>query len=195
MFNDLSSPLSYLKSRRSARPRDMVEPGPDKAQLHDILSAAMRTPDHGKLTPWRFITVGGEHRDAFAALLQRAFTGENPDARPAQIEAAVATAYLAPSLVILIHSPQESAKIPDWEQELSTGAAGMNLLHAAHAHGFVGGWITGWASTDEVVHSALCKPREKIAGFFYFGTAGKELEERLRPDVTQKIREFDVNLG
>ncbi len=188
MLNDLSSPLSYLETRRSGRPRDMVAPGPDAAQLDAILQLAMRTPDHGKLAPWRFVKVGD--RAAFAALLEKAFLASNPDARPAQIEAGTALALYAPALVIMIYSPKESRKIPEWEQQLSTGAAGMNLLHAAHAQGFVGGWITGWASYDATVSSVLCDERERIAGFFYFGTPSFPLDERPRPDATEKISDF-----
>jgi nitroreductase len=85
----------------------------------------MRTPDHGKLFPWRFVKVND--RQAYAALLERAFLAANPDARAAQVEAAIAGAHQAPTLVILLYAPQESAKIPEWEQMLSAGAVGMKL--------------------------------------------------------------------
>jgi nitroreductase len=188
MFNDLSSLLAYLASRRSGKPRDMVAPGPDAAQLDIILQLAMRTPDHGKLFPWRFVKVAD--RQALAALLERAFLAANPEARPAQVEAATAPALMAPSLVILLYAPQESTKIPAWEQQLSVGAVGMNLLHAAHAHGFVASWITGWASYDPMVTEALCAEGERIAGFFFIGSAGQPLEERPRPDFDSVVRSF-----
>ena len=188
MFNNLSSLPAYLASRRSGKPRDMVSPGPDAAQLDTILHLAMRTPDHGKLFPWRFVTVGD--RDAFAALLEKAFVATNPDARPAQIEAAIAPARFAPTLVLLLYAPQESAKIPLWEQQMSVGAVGMNLLHAAHAHGFVASWITGWASYDPIVREAVCEGEEQIAGLFYIGTASQPLEERPRPDPQNIIRHW-----
>jgi len=190
MFNDLSNPFNYLRSRRSCRPRDMTAPGPSSPQLDEMLSIAMRTPDHGKLAPWRFIKVGDEQRGDFAELLERAFLSQNPDARPAQLEAATAMAHMAPALVILIHSPAKSAKIPEWEQVMSTGAVGMNLLHAGHIMGFVGGWITGWPTYDAAVKTHLCEPQESIAGFFYFGSPKEELTERPRPDMTDKISEF-----
>ena len=71
MLNDLSSPLALLETRRSARPRDLIEPGPDAAQLRAILTIAARTPDHGKLHPWRFVHVPADARGAFAAMLDR----------------------------------------------------------------------------------------------------------------------------
>jgi nitroreductase len=188
MFNDLTSLPAYLATRRSGKPRDMIAPGPDAATLDAILKLAMRTPDHGKLFPWRFIKV--EDRGAFAGLLEHSFLAANPDARPVQVEAVIAPALMAPTLVILLYAPQESAKIPKWEQQLSVGAVGMNLVHAAHAHGFVASWITGWAAYDDTVRAALCVGGERIAGFFFIGTAGQPLEERPRPDFDALVRTF-----
>ena len=188
MFNDLSSPLTYLASRRSGKPRDMVAPGPDMATLDRILQVAMRTPDHGKLFPWRFVLIND--RTAFAELMAQAFSAANPDARPSQIEAAVAPAHMAPTLIALVFAPQPSAKIPLWEQQMSVGAVGMNLLHSAHAHGFVGSWITGWACYDPMVRTTICQSDETIAGFFFIGTPGLPLEERPRPEPDNIVRNW-----
>ena len=81
MFNDLSSPLALLLSRRSGKPRNMVSPGPDTAQMHSILAAAARVPDHGKLAPWRFVIVGAEQREALATLLTDAYRAEKTRCR------------------------------------------------------------------------------------------------------------------
>jgi nitroreductase len=188
MFNDLSSLPAYLATRRSGKPRDMIAPGPDTKTLDAILKLAMRTPDHGKLFPWRFVKI--EDRTALAKVLEEAFVSANPDARAAQVEAATAAIKMAPTLIILLYAPQESAKIPEWEQQLSVGAVGMNLLHATHAHGFVASWITGWACYDTNVQAALCKDSERIAGFFFMGTAGQPLEERPRPEFDAIVRRF-----
>lgn len=175
MFNDRSTPLSLLTTRRSGKPRAMVAPGPDAAQLRAILSAGMRTPDHGKLAPWRFVIVPDDRRDALEAVLTQAAGG-------AVIAANREFAQQAPALVVVLSKPVRDSKIPLWEQELSAGAACMNILHAAHALGFVGSWLTGWASYDERVRDAFGGPDEKIAGFIYIGSPGAELEERPRPD-------------
>jgi nitroreductase len=188
MFNDLSSPDAYLSTRRSGKPREMIAPGPNAETLDAILEIAMRTPDHGKLFPWRFVKV--TDRQALTSLFEKAFLAANPDARPAQVEAAIAPALIAPELVVLLYAPQDSAKIPIWEQQLSAGAAGMNLLHAAHAHGFVASWITGWAAYDETIKAELCQGQERIAGFFYMGSPAQPLEERPRPDFDGIVRTF-----
>ncbi len=188
MFNNLSSVTSYLETRRSGKPRDMVTPGPDAQMLERILQTAMRTPDHGKLFPWRFVKI--QDRKAFADLLRKAFYSTNPDARQAQVDAAVAPAFMAPNLVVLLFAPQPSTKIPLWEQEMSVGAVGMNLLHAAHANGFVASWITGWATYDPVVRETICHGDEKIAGLFFIGSPALPLEERPRPAAADIIRHW-----
>jgi nitroreductase len=180
MLNDRSSILSLLETRRSGKPREMVGPGPAPDELEQILTIASRTPDHGKLFPWRFVTVSQDQRDAFALLLRQALAEEDPCATPAHHEAADQFANHQGALVILVSAPMQPHKIPLWEQELSCGAAGMNLLIAAHALGYVGGWLTGWQTYSERVRSAFCAPGERIAGFFFIGQPGRELEERPR---------------
>ena len=187
-LNDRSSTLSLLETRRSGRPREMIAPGPTEAELDRILTIAARTPDHGKLAPWRFVTVAAEQRTAFADLLARALPESDPAAGPAHFAKAQEFAHQAPTLLVLISAPVEGHKIPVWEQQLSCGAVGMNLLTATHALGYVGGWITGWAAYSERVNAAFCGPSERIAGFFFLGSPGLPLEERPRPDMTAIAR-------
>ena len=186
MFNDPSTPLSLLATRRSGKPRDLVAPGPDDAQLHRILEIASRTPDHGKLAPWRFVLVPGDKRAALARVITEAYRAERPQAARLEIEALEQFATQAPALVVVLSSPRTESHIPLWEQELSAGAACMNLLHAAHAMGFAGGWLTGWSAYSDVVRDAFGAEPERVAGFIFLGTPGKQLEERPRPDL-QKI--------
>nr|WP_314445480.1 nitroreductase [uncultured Sphingomonas sp.] len=195
MFNDLSSPLSYLSSRRSGRAREMVGPGPDADELAAILAMAARTPDHGKLAPWRFVVVGSDQRDELAALLARALAENDPDAGEAHRVKADEFARSGEALVVLLSTPVIPHKIPVWEQELSVGAAAMNLLHAIHAHGYVGSWLTGWAAYDPLVRDAFCLGSgERIAGFFFIGSPGRPLEERPRPDMTGVVRHWSPPL-
>ena len=106
MLNDRSSPLSLLATRRSGRPRDMVAPGPDDAALSAILDIALRTPDHGKLAPWRFVIVGTEQRTALAAVITTAYRAERPQAARLEIEALDSFAHQAPALVVALSSPR-----------------------------------------------------------------------------------------
>ena len=184
MLNDRTSLLSHLSTRRSGRPRDLIEPGPDADQLRRMFQIAARSPDHGKLAPWRFIHVGQDRRETFATMLDQAYrTGREAPGR-LEIEAVERFAKQAPELVVVMFSPVDNAKIPEWEQLLSCGAVCMNLLHAAAAFGFDGGWVTGWAAYSEAVLQGLgARSGEKVAGFLFFGTAGAELEERVRPSL------------
>ena len=188
MFNDTTTPISLLLSRRSGKPRDMIAPGPDAAQLETILTAASRVPDHGKLAPWRFVTVAADQRDALTDLLVSAYQAEKPEAGKLELDAMVQFAHQAPSLVVVLSSPVAGSKIPLWEQELSTGAACMQLLNAAHALGFVGGWLTGWPTYSARVRDAFGTGDERIAGFVFLGSPSKALEERPRPNLSDVVR-------
>lgn len=187
MFNDTSNPLALLSTRRSGKPRDLVAPGPNDAQLRTMLEIALRTPDHGKLAPWRFVIVADDQRAALAALLEKAYRAEKPDAGRLEIESMHQFAHQAPTLVVALSTPVAGSKIPVWEQELSTGAAIMNLLHAVHAMGFAGGWLTGWPSYDSNVRDAFGSAEERVAGFVFIGTPSRPLEERPRPDYDSRV--------
>ncbi len=187
MFNDLSSPLSLLATRRSGKPRDLAAPGPSAAQLQEMCAIACRTPDHGKLAPWRFVIVTAEQRAAFATLLTDAYRVGRPEAKRLEIESIEQFAHQAPALVVALSSPRVESQIPLWEQELSAGAACMNLLHAAHAMGFAGGWLTTWAAFDDRVRDAFGAAPERIAGFMFIGTPSRPLEERPRPNLATAV--------
>ena len=190
MLNDRSSALALLLTRRSAKPRELVGRGPTPSELEVILAIAARTPDHGKLFPWRFITVGDDQRDAFGVLLRQALVEHDPCATIAHHQKEDDFAHYAGQLVVLVSAPVEGHKIQVWEQELSCGAAGMNLLLGAHALGYVGGWVTGWRAYSERVRAAFCEPGERIAGFIFIGHPGRELDERPREPATPIARRW-----
>lgn len=187
MFNDLSSTLSLLATRRSGKARDMVAPGPDDAQLRQILSIATRTPDHGKLAPWRFVTIASDQRETLAAALRTAYLADRPGAGRIELEAAEAFAREAPVLVVALSCPVQGSKIPLWEQELSAGAACMNLLTATHAMGFTGSWLTGWAAYSDKVRALFGPEGSRIAGFIFIGSPSRPLDERPRPDFDSVV--------
>jgi len=182
-FNDLSSVTRYLESRRSGRPRDMIAPGPNAEEIRDIIASAIRTPDHGKLAPWRVVSVAAHQRDMLAQGINAAYKAEKPDAGRLELEALENMAREAPALLIVLYSPQHSSKIPEWEQQLSCGAFCMNILHAVQVRGYVGGWLTGWPSYNDSVRDLFGRAPERIAAFIFIGSSGGPLKERPRPDV------------
>jgi nitroreductase len=193
MLNDRSSALSLLETRRSAKPRELVGPGPSPQELERILAIAARVPDHGKLIPWRFVIVGDDQRDALRALLRRALAEHDPCATIARHQKEDEFAHYAGQLVVLVSAPTPDHKIPVWEQELSCGAAGMNLLLAAEALGYVAGWVTGWRTYSERVRASFCAPGERLAGFIFIGHPSRELEDRPRPQLSDVVREWSLH--
>jgi len=188
MLNDRSTALALLATRRSGKPRDMVAPGPDAAQLSAILQVAARVPDHGKLAPWRFVTVAADRRGAFGEMLVAAYLAERPEARPAELEEIRSFARQAPALVVVLSRIAAASKIPAWEQELSAGAACALLEAAATASGFVSGWLTGWAAYSDAVTLCVGQAGDRIAGFFFIGSPARELKERPRPEMGEIVR-------
>ena len=180
-FNDISTPATLLATRRSGKARELAAPGPDQVLLGTILASAARVPDHSKLFPWRFVVI--ENRARFAEGLMAAYLAGKPDAGRLEREAVNQFASQSPCLVVVLSSPKPS-HIPAWEQELSAGALCQNLCLAAHAHGFVANWLTGWAAYDDGVLALVggAAP-ERIAGFFFIGSQTRPLEERPRPDL------------
>lgn len=192
MFNDLSSPAALMATRRSGKPRDLGEPGPTPEQLDRILAAATRVPDHGKLAPWRFVVIPTHKREAFAALLDQAYRAEYRDPGKVELEAVRQFAHQAPALVVAFSAPAHASHIPIWEQQLSAGAACMNLLIATHAEGLAGGWLTGWAAYSDMVRDRLGGAAgERIAGFLFLGTPTRALEERPRPERNAVVRTWE----
>ncbi|MHB9880008.1 nitroreductase family protein [Pacificimonas sp. ICDLI1SI03] len=194
-FNDLSTPMSLLLSRRSGKPRDMVEPGPDGEALKNILTAATRVPDHGKIAPWRFVIIPKDRRDDFARLLHTAYAEERPDAGKLEGKAIDDFARQAPLLITVLFRPDHSRSIPLKEQEWSAAAAAMTLEHAVHAAGFVSGWLTGWAAYSDKVAEGLGAAGDTIIGFMFIGSPGNALTERPRPHLDDVVSVWEPSAG
>jgi len=182
-LNDASSPLALLSSRRSAAAKAMGEPGPDAAQIAEILRIAVRVPDHGKLTPWRFILIEGEERAWLGDVLAKRWAALHPAHGEAIIEEQRRTFLRAPVVIGVVSTAAEHVKIPIWEQVLSAGAVCQNMLLAATALGLGCQWITGWPAYDEEILAVLgVSGAEKMAGFVYLGTPTEPVTDRRRPE-------------
>ena len=174
-----------LATRRSAPTQALGDPGPTEAELEAILTLGARTPDHGKLFPWRFVVLGRESRAGISAQLEP-LAERQPDPRKARAVLAKLTA--PPVTVLVLSSPTPGHKVPVWEQELSAGAVCMNLEHAANAFGHAASWITDWYSYDPDAAALFgVGAGERIAGFIHMGTAAEPLLERPRPDLSAKV--------
>lgn len=182
--------LRLLARRRSTVAKCMTGPGPSHAQIATLLRLAARTPDHGKLFPWRFIVFEGEARARFGEILETRLREIEPGGPEERYGFERARFERAPVVISVISDVTPGHKIPEWEQVLSAGAVCFNLLVSASAMGFAGQWLTEWYAYDETVRAALgLKQTERVAGFVYLGTASEPPTERPRaePRVEQWV--------
>jgi nitroreductase len=183
--------LDLLLSRRSGSAKRMKGPGPSDDQIRTLIQAATRVPDHGKLTPWRFLIFKNDARNKFGELLVRALRETEPHANDERIQQERNRFLRAPVVIGVVSRVQEGIPIPEWEQILSSGAACQTLCIAAHAMGFVANWITEWYSYHPTVRESLgLKAGERIAGFIYLGHPAEPLEDRPRPAFETIAREW-----
>ena len=173
-------------NRRASYPAKLFKgPVPDRAALAAIVTTALRVPDHGKLEPWRLIVLGPQDMAVLADLAQAHAGGEAE-----RIAKGRGQFDLGACAVVVISSPVAQEKVPLAEQILSAGALCMNLLHAAHAAGWKGNWLSGWPSHDPAFCAAAfgCIPGETVAGIVHMGTAGgPEAPDRPRPDLAKRV--------
>lgn len=173
--------LDLLARRRSTTAKSMTGPGPSAEQLDLLLNIAGRTPDHGKLFPWRFVVFEGEARSRFGEILEARLRDIEPDGPAERYALERARFERAPVVVAVISDVVENHKIPEWEQVLSAGAVCQQMLVAASAMGFAAQWLTEWYAYDRVTKKALgLEPGERVAGFIYIGTAAEAPTERPR---------------
>lgn len=183
--------LDLLKTRRSVKPMELTGPAPSAAEIDTLLTIASRVPDHGKLTPWRFIVFEGDARLAAGEAIAKAFRADRPDATPDQVEFERTRLARAPLVIAVVSRAGPHVKIPQWEQQLSAGASAMSLVLAAYALGYAASWITEWYAYDRRVLDALgVAGNERIAGFVHIGRPAKTPEERPRPPLATIVTHF-----
>ena len=173
-----------LAQRRSAPAQALTAPGPTEAEIAEILTLGARTPDHGKLFPWRFVVMGPHSR---AAIAERLAAIAVVKGLPGKAQAVLAKLVNPPLSILVISTPVADTK-PLWEQQLSAGAVCMNLVHAAGAFGYSASWITDWYSYDPDALALFgVIDREAVAGFVHIGTTTEAPLERPRPDLADRV--------
>jgi len=164
----------------------LVDPPPTDAEFEQILKAAVRAPDHGRLKPWRFLSIRGSGRERLGDLFAEATRLANPAASVEALGREKDKALRAPLVVIAIArlSTQPNVKVPEIEQMLSAGAAAQNILLAAHALGYAAVWKTGAAAYDAHVKARLgLEAHEHIVGILYIGTRADAMGGKPGPDI------------
>lgn len=180
--------LDYLKTRRSVGIGFLQEPGPDGAELEQLLTIGMRVPDHGKLTPWRLILWQGDARIRAGEKLAEVARRNNPAIEEAALEADRRHFLPAPLTIGVLFSPKQSPKIPEIEQFMSAVNVCFALEHAAFALGFGATWMTRWVIGDAAAQQALgARGGERFVGFIHVGTATIKPEDRPRPALDSVV--------
>ena len=170
--------LRFLATRRSTSAVTLTGPAPTEDEIEALIALAARVPDHGKLSPWRFVILDARAKAAFAQRLE-----DLANARGDTRAVAKLAKLKTPPLGIAVISSPRAHEIPEWEQQLSAGAVCTTLLYAAQALGYGANWITDWYAYDAEAKAILgAAAHEKVAGFIFIGTAKEPPLERERPD-------------
>lgn len=181
------SALTFLQNRRSRPAKTMALPVPTPAQLTEILTAAVRVPDHGKLEPWRFVVIEGRAMARLADLAETRAKALGYDAE--KIGKGRGQFDLGLLAVVVISSPKPHEKVPQIEQVLSSGAVCLGILNAAEAAGWGANWLSGWPSHDRGFGEAAfgLTPTESVAGIVHIATPTNLGPDRPRPDLTKLV--------
>ncbi|WP_426689004.1 nitroreductase family protein [Rhodanobacter ginsengiterrae] len=174
--------LSLLQQRHSTPSRQLGEPAPDEATLQQLLEAAIRVPDHGKLVPFRLIRLQGAAKLAFGERVAAIALNNNPGMSEAKLEKDRLRYTFAPLVIAVIACLDADSTVPEIEQKLSAGAVAHNLLLGAFALGYGAQWLTGWAAYDREVAALLgLAANEQVIGFVHLGTPQTDVPDRDRP--------------
>lgn len=177
--------LARLANRRSASAQLLAAPGPSEAEIEQILHLGARTPDHGKLFPWRFVVLGPQSRADLSEALAVLAEAQGRIDKDLAVLAKLAN---PPLTIMVVSTPVQGHKVPVWEQQLSAGAVCMNLEHAADALGYSASWITDWYAYDPAAVALFgVQDGETIAGFIHLGTLTDPPLERPRPNMAHKV--------
>ena len=178
----------YLLTRRSVGIAFLREPGPNPAELEQILTIGTRVPDHGKITPWRLVVIAGDDRAKAGAALAAIAASNSPDLDEASLDIERQRFLPAPLTIAVISSPQPHPKVPEFEQLLSAGNVAFNLVHAAFALGFAASWVTRWYAFDAAAAAMLgARDGERFVGFVHIGTPAAVIEDRPRPALADIV--------
>jgi len=179
--------LDFLLTRRSRPAKLFTAPVPGREQLMEILTAALRVPDHGKLEPWRLVVI---EKPAFARLADLAEARAKALGGDAEKIAKGRGQYdLGQLAVAVISAPKALDRIPEVEQVLSAGALCLGIVNAATAAGWGACWLTGWPAHDAEFRAQAfgCAEGETVAGIVHIGTPPADAPDRPRPDAARLV--------
>ena len=172
-----------IHERQNVAPKRLEAPGPDTAQLDQLLHAAAAAPDHGRLTPWRFVLVPADKRTLLAEAFAAALLERDPAAGETQLAQAREKAFRGPLLMLAVaRLGAAEPDIPALERVVSLGCAIQNLLLAAQAMGYGCGLASGQAMGSAALRTLFrLVPGEEAVCFVSVGTVREPRPPRPRP--------------
>ncbi len=177
---------SVLLNRRSNKIVEFdADLGPSDDEFEAILSLAIRVPDHGKIAPWRLISLRGDKRAELGKKAAEILKSQKPDIDMDHFNVEKARFLRAHSVVFVVSSPIPHPKVPQWEQEMSGGALAYNLILASNSYGYAATWLSEWVSYDaEFAKTLGLKENEKLVGVVFIGKAKNAPIERDRKQLS-----------
>lgn len=178
----MTTALSLLLQRHSVPSRQLGAPAPDESTLRELLTAAIRVPDHGKLVPFRLIRLEGDAKLRFGEQLAELAIRKQPELSDAKREKEQLRYTFAPLVIAVIARLDDASTVPGIEQRLCAGTVAYNILLGAYALGYGAQWLTGWAAYDPDAASLLgLAPNEHVVAFVHLGTPQIDVPDRERP--------------
>jgi nitroreductase len=179
-----------VRGRRSAD--RLTDPAPSDAEVVAYIRDATTAPDHGRLRPWRFVFLRGPARDR----LGQAFAEDVPADDPAGRERAAAKPLRAPLLLSVVFAPQESPKVPEWEQLAAVAALVQNLHLLLFGDGWGVMWRTGAPTDSPGVRELLgLTAAEQLLGWLYIGKPVPNPSQPPRPELPLTPDRFTALVG
>jgi nitroreductase len=188
---------TLMQSRQTILPKRLMEPGPDAAQLVQILGAAASAPDHGQLLPWRFVRVPQDVRPLLAEQFAVALQERDADALPSQVEQAREKAFRSPCLLLLVvDGARGDPEVDLAERLLSAGCAVQNMLLMATALGFASALTSGKALKAEGLRRLFAlSEADNALCFVSLGTAMGSRPGRIRPRTADFVSHLTPEQG
>lgn len=185
--------LSFLSEHFSIPADELFDPAPTQHDLEQILQAAMSAPDHGGLSPFRFLIIQGEARLELAKVFERAVRLRNPEVDTATVLKQKNKPLRSPVIIVVIATITDNPNIPQIEQLLCAGCAAQHIQLACANLGYGSIWLTGDNCYDLTVYEALgLDINERIIGFIYVGTSKGLTEKKDRADAASITRFWET---
>lgn len=181
--------IEALLGRYSLGGKYLIEPGPDKGDLRQIVGAALRAPDHCELTPFRFVVIQGEARIRLAELFESYARLSGKTNESCQIERERAL-NIPMSIAVIARIDMSHPIVPAHEQWMCIGGAITNMLNAIHMQGYAGKMLSGGKVRDRAIIDAFCSPGETLIGWIAIGTPVRAVSGKSEKTISDHFSYF-----